>query len=424
MKNIKIPYSTGYKEILLDGARIKGILKSGADDFKAGQSQEELVRMALERPVNSARLRDMAKDKKRVLIITSDHTRPVPSRITLPIILEEVRSLNKDVEIKILIATGFHRGSTYEEMAARFGEDIVNNEVIINHDSRNKEDMSFKGILPSGAELWLNSLVDWADLVISEGFIEPHFFAGFSGGRKSILPGIAYERTVMANHCARFIAHERARAGIIEGNPIHEDMVYAAHVAKLSFILNVVINGKKEIIRAFAGHPDEAHYEGCMFVKQLAEVKAVKADIVITSNGGYPLDQNIYQAVKGMTAAEACVRQNGVIIMVAACNDGHGGEAFFNWFANAESASEVAEKISRIPQMETVPDQWEAQILARVLSKCTVIMVTDMCDPGLIEKMHMKHASSIEEALFMAETITGKESDIAVIPDGVGVIVV
>ena len=150
----------------------------------------------------------------------------------------------------------------------------------------------------------------------------------------------------------------------------------------------------------------------------------MKADIVITSNGGYPLDQNIYQSVKGMTAAEACVRQNGVIIMVAACNDGHGGESFFQWFAGAKSASEVAEKISRIPQMETFPDQWEAQILARVLLKCTVIMVTDMCDPGLVEKMHMKHASSMEEALFMAEAITGKESDITVIPDGVGVIVI
>lgn len=424
MKSCKFPYSTGYKDILLDETRVKGILKSGVDNFVAGLSQEELVKKALEQPINSARLRDMAKDKKRVLIITSDHTRPVPSRITLPIILDEIRSLNSDAEIKILIATGFHRASTYEEMVSKFSENIVNNEIIINHDSRNKEDMSFKGILPSGAELWLNSLVDWADIVISEGFIEPHFFAGFSGGRKSILPGIAYERTVMANHCARFIAHKRARAGILEGNPIQDDMVYAAHTAKLSFILNVVINGKKEIIKAFAGHPDEAHYEGCRFVKQLAEVKAAKADIVITSNGGYPLDQNIYQSVKGMTAAEACVRQNGVIIMVAACNDGHGGESFFKWFANAESASEVAGKISRIPQMETFPDQWEAQILARVLLKCTVIMVTDMCDPGLVEKMHMKHASSIEEALFMAEAITGKGSDITVIPDGVGVIVI
>lgn len=423
MLKVKLPYSTGYKEIYLKHSRIRGILTSGVNDLELDQSEEDIVRKALNQPVQSPRLRDMAKDAKRVLIITSDHTRPVPSKITMPILLSEIRNLNQGVEIKILIATGFHRLSTYEEMVYKFGKDIVDKEDISNHDSRDIGNLVFKGTLPSGAELHLNSLVDWADLIVAEGFIEPHLFAGFSGGRKSILPGIASEKTVLGNHCSKFIAHKNARTGILKGNPIHKDMIHAARMAKLGFILNVVINTEKKIIEAFAGHPEEAHYKGCEFVEQLAGVKAVEADIVITSNGGYPLDQNIYQAVKGMTAAEACVKKGGVIIIAAACDDGHGGDAFYKWFYQAESPKAVTDRISKILQMDTIADQWEAQILARILLKCTVILVTDMCDPQIIKRMHMMQALSLEDALNMAESIVGKQSDITIIPDGVGVIV-
>jgi nickel-dependent lactate racemase len=306
----------------------------------------------------------------------------------------------------------------------KFGRELVETEEIINHDSRDSDNMVYKGLLPSGGELWVNSLVDWADVVISEGFIEPHFFAGFSGGRKSILPGIASEKTVLANHCSKFIASNNARTGNLKNNPINEDMMYAAKAAKLQFILNVVINGDKSIINAFAGDPVKAHEAGCDFVRKLSSVKARKdADIVITSNGGYPLDQNIYQAVKGMTAAEACVKKDGVIIIAAACNDGHGGEEFYRWFAGAKSPSEVAEKIAGIEQHETIADQWEAQILARILIKSDVIIVTDKCDRELITNMHMKKADSLEQALALAREKVGEKARITVIPDGVAVIV-
>jgi len=322
-----------------------------------------------------------------------------------------------------LIATGFHRLTSHEEMVQKFGSNIVENEELINHNSRDSKNMVFKGILPSGGELWLNSLVDWADLVISEGFIEPHFFAGFSGGRKSILPGIAAEKTVLANHCSKFIASKEARTGKLENNPIHQDMLFAAEAARLRFILNVVLDGNKKIIKAFAGDPTAAHGEGCAFVDGMSRMQGVEADIVITSNGGYPLDQNIYQAVKGMTAAEACVKEGGVIIMTAACNDGHGGEAFYRWFTEAVSVEEIASKIAGIPQEKTVGDQWEAQILARILLKCTVILVTGMCEPEIIRNMEMLHAENLSKALEMAETCIGRQGDIVVIPDGVSVIV-
>jgi nickel-dependent lactate racemase len=307
-------------------------------------------------------------------------------------------------------------------MVDKFGLKIVEAEDIIIHECKKKENLVYKGILPSGGALWLNSLVEWADLTVAEGFIEPHFFAGFSGGRKSILPGIAGEKTVLANHCSEFIASPFARAGLLEGNPIHRDMLYASEAAGLKFILNVVLNGKKEIIGAFAGHPVKAHEEGCGFLKGLAMVDAHEADIVITSNGGYPLDQNIYQAVKGMTAAEACVKPGGVIIMAASCSDGHGGEEFYRWFADSASPAEVAGKISSIPRDKTLPDQWEAQILARVLMKVSVIMVADECSRNFIENMHMEYAPSLEQAVKDAGRIIGRDGDIVVIPDGVGVI--
>jgi lactate racemase len=423
MIDINIPFHKGFKSITLDKKRVKAVLYSKAHEYTPDKKQEDIVRIALENPVDSERLKDLANDKKNILLITSDHTRPVPSKITLPLILHEIRQGNPDAHIKILIATGCHRQTTLDEMNDKFGVDIVENEELINHDCTNTAELVLKGILPSGGELWLNSLVDWAELVVSEGFIEPHFFAGFSGGRKSILPGIAGQKTVYANHCSKFIADNQSRTGNLSCNPIHTDMIYAAKVANLLFILNVVIDSEKKIIAGVAGHPEKAHQIGCEFVSQLSEVESVKADIVITSNGGAPLDQNIYQAVKGMTAAESCLNEGGVIIMVSACNDGHGGEDFYHWFADAENSDEVTKKIVKIPQDKTIADQWQAQILARILSKYKVIIVTDMCSADIIKNMHMMHASTINDALKLADEIIGSQSQIVIIPDGVGVIV-
>jgi len=200
-------------------------------------------------------------------------------------------------------------------------------------------------------------------------------------------------------------------------------MLYAAKEAKLAFILNVVIDSEKNVINAFAGDSQLAHIEGCKFVMELASVKAVKADIAISTNGGFPLDQNIYQSVKGMTAAEATCKEDGVIIMVSGCNDGHGGQSFYDNIANASSAREVLDRVIKVGRNETAPDQWEVQILARILDKFTVILVTDMCDPEMIKKMHMQHAFVFEEALERAFEIKGLDATISVIPDGVSVVV-
>ena len=421
MAKLNLPFYKGHIEYNLPDEDINAILVSKAEEYKVTLSETEIVRNALNNPMSSVKLSELAKDKKHVVIISSDHTRPVPSHITMPLLLEEVRKLNKDVKITILIATGMHRATTHEELVAKYGEKIVSEERIVVHDAYVDEDMTFKGILPSGGELWVNKLVDEADLLISEGFIEPHFFAGFSGGRKSVLPGIASKKTVLWNHNAKFIANQNARAGSLKENPIHKDMLFAAKQAGLAFILNVIINSEKKVIEAFAGDLEQAHAYGCEKVLEIARVTPVKSNIVITTNGGYPLDQNIYQTVKGMTAGEACVNDGGVIIILSSCADGTGGEFFYKLLADQPSAKVAYEKLNDVEPSDTEFDQWEAQILARILTKANVIIVTDKCDPKIITDMHIMHAYTLDEAINKAYSLVGKEK-ITVIPDGISVI--
>ena len=422
MATYKIPYYKEHVDFNVDENRISAVLTSQTEEYVPKGTEQELVREALANPICSPKLQELVKDKKHIVIISSDHTRPVPSHVTMPIYLETIRSVNKEARITILIATGMHRPTTHEELVAKYGQKIVDEEEIVVHDAYKDEDMAFKGILPSGGELWINKLASECDLLVSEGFIEPHFFAGFSGGRKSVLPGIASKKTVLWNHNAKFIASPFSRAGSLQENPIHKDMVFAAKQAKLSFILNVVINSEKKVIAAFSGDLEEAHKKGCEFVASLAQVKPVMNDIVITSNGGYPLDQNMYQTVKGLSAGEACVNEGGVIIISSSCVDGHGGEFFYDILAKAKSAKEAYDNIAGVDPSQTEFDQWEAQVLSRILCKANVIVVSKHCDSKLFTDMHMMHAYTLEEALAKAEEIVGKKN-ITLIPDGIAVIV-
>ena len=426
MHTFNLPFGKEKIKLELPEEQVAGVLVSHAHEYKAPKSEAELVADALANPIGSPKLSDLAKGKKNCVIISSDHTRPVPSHVIMPQLLAELRKGNPDIDITILIATGMHRATTKEELIAKYGKEIAEHEKFVIHVSRNDEDMVSVGTLPSGGDCRINKVAANADLLISEGFIEPHFFAGMSGGRKSVLPGIASKVTVLANHCSEFINSPHARTGILQGNPIHEDMLYAAKAAKLAFICNVVIDADKKVIAAFAGDREKAHYAGADFEMKLAGVKPVPADIVITTNGGYPLDQNIYQSVKGMTAAEATCKEGGVIIDVSSCSDGHGGEDFYNNLKNAESIQKAMDEILARGRNETVFDQWEAQILMRMLLKFTIIMVTE-APQQMIEDMHMKYAASIDDALAMAKDVLAKKGitdpKITVIPDGVSVIV-
>ncbi|ANN49749.1 lactate racemization operon protein LarA [Levilactobacillus brevis] len=423
MADIKLPYDHGSVTAHINDDNLAGTLVSKAATYQASLSEKDLVEQSLDNPIGSPSLEELATGKKNIVIISSDHTRPVPSHIITPILLRRLRSVAPEARIRILVATGFHRPSTHAELVAKYGEEIVANEEIVMHKSQVDEDMVKIGKLPSGGDLIINKVAEEADLLISEGFIESHFFAGFSGGRKSVLPGISSYKTIMANHSGEFINDKHSRTGNLHHNMVHHDMVYAARKAGLQFILNVVLDEDKHIIGSFAGDLEAAHKQGTDFVGELAGVKAIKSDIAITTNGGYPLDQNIYQAVKGMTAAEATNKQNGTIIIVAGCRDGHGGDGFYHNIADVADPQEFLDKAINTPRLETVPDQWTSQILARILVNHHVIVVSDLVEPSLITNMHMELATSIDDALASAFNREGTAAQVTVIPDGLGVIV-
>ena len=421
MKTVAFPYG---KEKLsyTFGGELCAVLEPSINEYAPEADGAELVRRAMAAPIGSQKLSELARGKKKVVIIASDHTRPVPSKLIIPSMLAEIRVGSPDAEITILIATGCHRGTTKDELVAKFGEEIVNKEKIHIHDCDDRDMLVNIGTLPSGGECEINRLAYEADLLVSEGFIEPHFFAGFSGGRKSVLPGVAGRRTVLANHCSEFIDHPRARTGILEGNPIHTDMLWAAKTAKLAYVVNVVLNSEKNVIYAVAGEPEAAHKKGTDFLFSLCGAKTVESDIVITTNGGYPLDQNVYQAVKGMTAAEATVKKGGVIIMLARSGDGIGGDHFYHQLADEPDINKTMSEFLSRGRNETVPDQWQTQILLRILGHASVVYVSEMPD-DVVEKMHMIPAHSLAEAIEKAKGMVGEAAKIAAIPDGVSVMV-
>ena len=421
MKTVAFPYG---KEKLsyTFGDELCAVLEPSINEYAPEADGAELVRRAMAAPIGSQKLSELARGKKKVVIIASDHTRPVPSKLIIPPMLAQIRAGSPDAEITILIATGCHRGTTKDELIAKFGEEIVKTEKIHIHDCDDRDMLVNIGTLPSGGQCEINRLAYEADLLVSEGFIEPHFFAGFSGGRKSVLPGVAGRKTVLANHCSEFIDHPRARTGILEGNPIHADMLWAAKTAKLAYIVNVVLDSEKNVIYAVAGEPEAAHKQGTDFLFSLCGAKAVESDIVITTNGGYPLDQNVYQAVKGMTAAEATVRKGGVIIMLARSGDGIGGDHFYHQLADEPDIDKTMREFLSRGRDETVPDQWQTQILLRILGHARVIYVSEMPD-DVVEKMHMIPAHSLAQAIEKAKGMVGEGAKIAAIPDGVSVMV-
>ncbi len=287
MTQFLLPFGRLGMKATIEDERLNAVLESNIDRYTPEAGPENIIRSSLSSPIGTRRLSFLSKDKKSAVIIISDHTRPVPSRLIIPGMLSEMRKDNPDIDITLLVATGCHRGTSKEELVSKLGPDIVRNEKIVVHDCDDEKNLVSIGKLPSGGELKVNRIAFDTELLTAEGFIEPHFFAGFSGGRKSVLPGIAARKTVMGNHCGEFIKDIHSRTGILEGNLIHKDMVFAAEKLKLAFIVNVVLNSKKEPVACFSGDFRKAHEAGTDFLMDKCSVSCSKADITISTNGGY-----------------------------------------------------------------------------------------------------------------------------------------
>jgi nickel-dependent lactate racemase len=375
------------------------------------------VRDALRQPIASPPLKALVKPSDRVGIVFSDITRPTPNHLILPPLLSELDHL-PDEQIVLFNSTGTHRPNTETELRTMLGDEIVNRYRIVQNDAHDQGSHVRVGKTSSGNEIWIHKEFVDCDVRIPTGFIEPHFFAGFSGGGKAIVPGLASLETVMRNHSAANLDSPMARWGITQGNPLWEEVHEAAAMVQPTFLLNVTLNRDKQVTGVFAGDFEQAHAQGCAFAKEKAMIPVLEPfDIVITSNSGYPLDLNLYQSVKGMSAASQVVKEGGSIIIAADCWDGipdHG--EYGQLLREAESLGDLLETI-RAPGFQR-QDMWQAQIQALICLKADVYVYSHNLSAAQIEGALLKPCRDIEAAVAELLPRYGSGAAICVLPEG------
>jgi lactate racemase len=390
--------------------------------FSKGLTDETYaIRKVLRSPINSKPLQEMVHKGQKIVIVHTDITRATPNDRILPVILSELELAGvKPEDIKLLNGLGTHRMQSGDELRMMLGDQIVEKYTCIQHDCFDDDHLASVGELHSGKNLRLNKTYIEADVKILTGFIEPHFFAGFSGGPKAVLPALSGYESVFLNHGYQKIAHPNASWGITVGNPIWEEMAQAAKMSHPDFLVNVSLNDKHEITGIFAGDMMAAHADGCEFVKSQSMIPIDHPyDIVVTTNSGYPLDQNLYQSVKGMSAAARIVRKGGAIIILAACEDGlpdHGG--YIELLRQGGSPAGVLKMVSR-PNFKS-PDQWQVQIQAQIQTKAEIYVYSDGLTDSQITDALCIPCRSIEELL--PKLVLEKGNRICVLPDGPQVI--
>ena len=385
---------------------------------EAAPDQAAVLHAALRHPVAGPPLRDRVRPGQTVAISACDGTRPQPRHLMIPAILAELGGIVRPRDVVILVATGTHRGNTDTELRQMFGDEIVDTIRIVNHDARDRAQLTWMGTHGDSVPVWLNRAWAAADIRITTGFVEPHFFAGFSGGPKLVAPGLAALETVLVLHDAARIGHPRATWGITHGNPVHDDVRAIADATGVTFALDVVLNRDKAIVAAFGGDLLPMHAAAAAAAKRMAmRPVAAPFDVAVTTNAGFPLDQNLYQAVKGMSAAYQVVRPGGTIICAAECRDGvpdHG--SYREVLASAPSPQALFDAISS--RTQTVPDQWQVQIQARIQSRCRVIMHTGSLSDADLAAAHLEQTADVTAAIAEAMAAAGPGARLCVLPEG------
>src|SRR5262245_15531769 len=372
---------------------------------------------ALRAPIDAPPLRELAARGGRVAVSVCDITRAQPRADMLRALLEEMPDV-RERDVTILIATGTHRCNTPAELDAMLGADLVRRCRVINHDSRDPSALVHVGETSTGVPVYLNRLWLNADVRITTGFVEPHFFAGFSGGPKMVAPGLAGLETTLTLHDAARIAHPMATWGVTEGNPIHDDIREIARMTGVHFAVDVTLNRAQEITAVFAGELFAEHRAACAAAKRdaMREVD-VPFDVVLTTNSGYPLDQNLYQAVKGMSAAAKVVKRGGTIVCAAECRDGlpaHG--SYGEVLASRSSPQELLAMITAPGYSK--PDQWQVQIQAQVQTKARVLVKTSGLSDGEIRAAHFDPIDEVGPAIRQALAAAGPHATLCVLPQG------
>ncbi len=377
----------------------------------------ELERV-LAAPLGTAPLAELARGRESACILICDITRPVPNELMLTPLLRTLETAGIAREaITILVATGLHRPNEGAELVELVGPTIAANYRCENHFGKRRDEHTYLGESPRGVPIWIDSRYVDADLKITVGLIEPHFMAGFSGGRKLICPGIAALETVKAWHSPRFLEHPNAQSGTLEGNPVHEENTWIARHVGCDFIVNTVIDAKRRPLYFVAGDMIEAFEAGVGFVRGVVVDRLEKeADVVVTSGAGYPLDTTFYQAVKGMVGAMTCVKPGGTIIVAASLSEGIGSPEFTRLFDENASLEGFVERITNTDYF--VMDQWQLEELAKVRRKAKVKVVSDGLPAATLARLFVESAPTVEAAVADSLAEYGPAATLAVIPKG------
>ena len=375
------------------------------------------VRAALEAPLGSPPLRGLLRPGLRVGVVFSDITRPAPNPLLLGAVLEVLDSV-PGVEATLFNALGTHRPNTPAELRGMLGDAVFERRRVVQNDAFDPATQVRVGLTSRGHEAWLNAELMRCDLKVLTGFIEPHLFAGFSGGGKAILPGMAGQRTVLGNHDAGMIGHPQAIWGVTRGNPVWEEVREVAGQAGRLFLLNVTLNRDKAVTGVFAGDLDRAHAEGCAFVRRSAMVAVPRPfDIVVTTNSGYPLDLNLYQSIKGLRAAESIVRPGGAVIIATSCWDGIPEHGLYGaLLRRSRSPRELLDRITAPGFLEQ--DQWQAHIQVLVQQKAEVYVRSDGLTDDQIRSALLLPCRRVEDTIEALLGRYGRGASICVMPEG------
>jgi len=406
--HFKYGYGKGYREFDIPDKNIMAELRQNKVDV--GLTGIDEVTRALREPIASKRLSEIVKSGERVVIITSDITRPMPSKTVLPPVIDELLQAGARYEdITVVFALGSHRKHTEEEMRYLVGDDIYEKVRCVDSDANR---CRILGTTSRGTPVEIFEEVADADRVICLGNIEYHYFAGYSGGAKAIMPGVSTRAAIQANHSA--MVRDEARAGALDDNPVRLDIDEVVKFVPIDFIVNVVLDEEKTIIKAVAGHYLHAHREGCRFLDRLYKVTIPeKADIVITTPGGFPKDINLYQAQKALDNAKHAVRDNGIIILLASCSEGYGEKVFERWINASDSPDSLIESIRRNFEL----GGHKAAAIALVEKKARVFIVSDL-DPAMCRHIYMEPFGSMQEAIDHAFSIMGPDARVLLMPHG------
>ncbi len=401
-------FGTGVQTCQVPDGNLMGVLH--ASEAEPGLTGEAEVRRALEAPIGAPRLREVVRPGEKIAIVTSDITRPMPTYKVMPAVLDELYAAGVSPgDITLVFALGSHRHHTEEERRKLAGERAWKEIACVDCDP---QDCVHMGVTSRGTPVDVTRVVAEADRRICLGNIEFHYFAGYSGGAKAIMPGVSTRAAIQANHS--MMVRDEARAGALEGNPIREDIEEAGAICGIDYIVNVVLSEHKEILRAVAGHPVKAHREGCRYLDRLyLKELPCEADIVLVSQGGAPKDLNLYQTQKALDNARHAVRRGGVIVLIGSCREGLGERVFQEWMTTSPSPRSMIERIGVDFQL----GGHKAAAIAMTLEKADIYLVSEL-DPDFVRSIFLTPQPTVQEALDRAFEKMGPEATVLAMPYG------